>query len=257
MPFTPPAVQKELGFSSVIEKGAKGLKARRVQEWLTFHDCPTSIDADYGSATEAAVRKFQAARGVQVTGRVNQRTWDELVAPLVEVTGTTVPANATFDAAVLRVAKAHLKAHPIELGGDNLGPWVRVYCGSDGAAMRWCAGFVTFVLRQASDLTGSPMPIPGSLSCDSLAYQAREAERFVPGTSVKNGQNSWGSLGACQIFLLRHSATDWTHTGFSFAGDGDVFSTIEGNTNDNGSANGFEVCARTRALGAKDFIALA
>lgn len=257
MSYTPPSVRRELEFSAVVQSGDKGMKARRVQEWLAFHGHPTTIDADFGSATEQALRAFQAGKGLQVTGRVNQGTWGALVEPLAQAVAAVVPQNTNFDAAVLRIAKAHLKIHPIELGGDNRGPWVRAYCGGDGPEMKWCAGFVSFVLRQASHLTGQPVPIPGSLSCDSLAYQAREKGRFVTGSSIQSGQNSWGSLGACHVFLVRRSATDWTHTGFSFAANGDVFSTIEGNTNDDGVANGFEVCERMRSLAAKDFIAIA
>ena len=55
---------------------------------------------------------------------------------------------------------------------------------------------------------------------------------------------------------LRNTATDWTHTGFAHGPSAEVFSTIEGNTNDDGSNNGYEVCARTRSLPKKDFIRL-
>jgi len=124
--------------------------------------------------------------------------------------------------------------------------------------MRWCAGFVTYILKQACHFTGKPMPVQGSLSCDSLAYQAKANKRFIPGKAVQNGSSPWSSLGNCQIFLVRKSSTDWTHTGFAFGGNKNVFSTIEGNTNDEGSANGYEVCQRTRSLDAKkDFIYLA
>jgi hypothetical protein len=256
MPYLPSSVRSELDFPGLVQTGAKGMKARRVQEWLTFHDEKIVIDADFGDATETAVRAFQSANGLSVNGRVDQKTWDALVDPMRTAVSATVPQSSALDAAILKVARAHLKVHPIELGGENLGPWVRAYCGSDGAEMKWCAGFVSFVIRQACELTGAAKPIPGSLSCDSLAYQARQGSRFVSGVSIGNGQNPWSSLGTCQVFLVRHSATDWTHTGFSFEGDDQVFSTIEGNTNDDGSANGYEVCQRSRSLMAKDFIRL-
>jgi hypothetical protein len=34
----------------------------------------------------------------------------------------------------------------------------------------------------------------------------------------------------------------------------EVFETIEGNTNDEGSREGYEVCHRVRGYGSKDFI---
>jgi hypothetical protein len=45
-----------------------------------------------------------------------------------------------------------------------------------------------------------------------------------------------------------------THTGFSFGGAAQTFPTIEGNTNDNGRANGYEVCKRLRSISKKDLI---
>jgi hypothetical protein len=64
----------------------------------------------------------------------------------------------------------------------------------------------------------------------------------------------WSDLGTAQVFLVRQTPTDWVHTGFSFDGANTVFSTIEGNTDEDGSANGFEVAKRTRSIPKKDFI---
>ena len=256
MAYTPSSVSSELAFSSNIQTGATGMRARRVQEWLTFHGHGTPIDADFGPATKTALKAFQASVGVTANGIVNRATWDALTAPLVRVCSATVPSNASRDAAVLRIAKAHLAVHPIELGGENCGPWVRAYCGSDGEDMKWCAGFVTFVLKQACSLSGHPMPVSGSVSCDTLAAQAKANGNFVRGKDLTDGTIGWDDLGKCQVFLVRRTASDWIHTGFSFEGAAEVFKTIEGNTDHNGSSNGFEVAARTRSIKKKDFISL-
>jgi hypothetical protein len=63
-------------------------------------------------------------------------------------------------------------------------------------------------------------------------------------------------VGPLAIFLVRHSPGDWCHTGFAVRGEGGTFATIEGNTNDDGSSNGFEVCGRSRSVKEKDFILL-
>jgi len=61
------------------------------------------------------------------------------------------------------VARAHLKAHPVEVGGDNRGPWVRAYMsGNDGSDWLWCAGFVTAIVAQAASLLGTATPTPGT-----------------------------------------------------------------------------------------------
>ena len=259
MPTYPAHVTRELSFSGLIQMGDTGMKVRRVQEWLTMRGFATGIDNDFGDATQACVKNFQNSKGISATGKVNQQTWDSLIEPLNKaLQPITFPSGITLPEAILRTARQHLAQHPIEVGGDNSGPWVRVYMGGDqGPGMRWCAGFITFVMKQACDLLSLAMPIQGSYSCDSLAYQAKQAGLFVRGTAIANGSVSWSALGALQIFLVRHTATDWTHTGFSFDGSGSVFSTIEGNTNDTGSSNGYEVCKRTRSIPSKDFIRLA
>jgi len=257
MPYLPAHAKRELDFPGTLARGASGIKARRVLEWLTFHRCATAMDGSFGPATAAALRAFQSQVGLSETGQVDEDTWGALVNPLRQALSTAVAPDATLDTAVLRVAQAHLLQHPLELGGDNCGPWVRVYCGgNDGPEWRWCAGFVTFILRQACNALNRSMPIPGSYSCDSLAYQARQNQLFVPGKSVEDGTTSWGNLGQCQIFLVRQSPTNWIHTGLGFNNSDEVFSTIEGNTNDEGSANGYEVCRRTRSLAKKDFIVI-
>jgi hypothetical protein len=166
-----------------------------------------------------------------------------------------IAASPSFDATVRAVAEQHLREHPIELGGANSGPWVRAYMdGHQGPAWPWCAGFVTFVLKQAALIHGSAAPIQGSVSCDVLQAQAEKKGRYVAGSSI--GSLGSAGLGECCIFLVRNTATDWTHTGFAMDMKNDSFATIEGNTNDEGSREGYEVCNRVRGKSDKDFIKL-
>ena len=46
----------------------------------------------------------------------------------------------------------------------------------------------------------------------------------------------------------------YAHTGIVVQAGPDTFKTIEGNTNDDGSAEGYEVCARVRGYTGIDFI---
>ena len=254
----PAYVQRELAMGSAPQLGSRGSDVRRVQEWLGLHGCATGIDADFGLATQSALEKFQRQARLTETGKVDAATWDALVAPMRRALAVPkLAASATLAATTLKFAQLHLAQHPREVGGDNCGPWVRLYMsGTQGPAHYWCAGFVTFVLRQACIALDRPMPLPGSQSCDSLAYQARERGLFVAGSAIANGSASWAELRPAAIFLVRNTATDWTHTGFAHGASAEVFFTIEGNTNDDGSNNGYEVCARTRSLPKKDFIRL-
>lgn len=258
MPSIPAHVAKELAFDGDIKKGDQGKKVRRVQEWLTINGFGTSVDGGFGDATKTCVINFQKSKGLPQTGIVDQQTWDLLTVSLNKVLAPIdFPANIKLPDAILRVAKQHLAEHPIEVGGQNRGPWVRVYMdGKEGPDFLWCAGFISFVMKQACTQLDRPMPIKGSDSCDTLAAQAKDAGLFVKGAHIANGTVPWSGLGAAQVFLVRKTTNDWTHTGFSFDGAETVFSTIEGNTDEDGSPNGFEVAQRTRSLTKKDFIKL-
>jgi hypothetical protein len=83
----------------------------------------------FGSATVNAVKGFQNAKGIPVNGAVDNVTWDALVLPMVNAVSAGVSAGTPFDGATLAIARGHLQQRPLEVGGNNKGPWVRMYCG--------------------------------------------------------------------------------------------------------------------------------
>ncbi|MDB5930994.1 MAG: putative peptidoglycan binding domain protein [Polaromonas sp.] len=254
----PAYLARETAFVAALSPGAKGIAVRRVQEWLSHHGFQTVIDADYGPATARACQLFQAARGLPATGQVDEATWGALAAPLHAAVADVPGLGAGFDAACLQVARQHLAQHPMELGGENRGPWVRSYLnGKDGAQWLWCAGFVSFLMAQAAQQLGVARPLAGSSSCDTLSAQALAAGRFISGRQLASGQLPADALGSAFLFLVRRSPGDWVHTGLGFDLAGETFATVEGNTNDDGSRNGYEVCQRSRSVASKDFIVIA
>lgn len=248
--------------TGVVGNGASGMRVKRIQEWLCFHDCKTGIDGGFGRATARAVKKFQQASRLPVTGKVNAKTWEALVKPMKQALAQPKKIKSmSLPEAILAVANQHVNVHPVELGGDNRGPWVRLYCnGNDGRAWAWCAGFVSTIMHQACYYRGENPPIKGSVSCDQLASQAKAAGLFISESEITSGRVKWSNLDGCALFLRRKSSTDWTHTGFATEAEGSkqnlAFDTIEGNTNDEGSREGFEACRRTRSVakGEYDFV---
>ena len=250
-------IRKEVELPKTIKKGLRGQGVRRVQEWLNLHELRLVVDGVFGPVTHKRVQQFQKKHGLGNSGIVSQKTWEEMVAPLTRVLTPIRSGNHMFSEMVLRYAKLHLTQNPKEVGGKNGGPWVRLYMdGNDGALYAWCAGFVTFILRQAAETLQISTPIKGSWSCDSLAHQGMNSGIFIKELDLKKGRKAFKELSKPSIFLVRKTSTDWTHTGFAMAFDDVSFATIEGNTNDEGHREGFEVCARERGYKDKDFIVL-
>jgi peptidoglycan hydrolase-like protein with peptidoglycan-binding domain len=241
----------EWDFDGTLEAGATGRRARLVQEWLTLHDVQVAVDGKYGPATAEGVRRFQTASGLRATGKVDRGTFEALVQPILNACEDLEADGRGLGPQALAYADRHLAEHPREVGGQNMGPWVRLYMkGNEGPNWPWCAGFVSFVLRQASDSLGVAPPVRGSFSCDLLAANAQQRQVFLPGSSVQSPKD----IPPGSVFLVRRTGGDWVHTGLVTATSPDTFETIEGNTNDAGDREGYEVCRRVRGYKDKDFI---
>lgn len=250
-----PRLKKELTVVKPIGRDEVS-KGRLVQELLRLHGINVVIDGDIGPATEAGLAKFCKNNGVAARTRVDQALMDLLAEPLLRAAQPVV-AEASLGETVAATARKHLAERPVEIGGPNRGPWVRFYMdGQEGKAYPWCAGFVTYVVRQASNAHGQPSPIARTFSCDVIGMEAKaKAGKFVK--SVSPAQVPLGS-----VFLVPHgkNENDWVHTGIivesEAEGPGEVFCTVEGNTNDEGSREGFEVCERYRACSKVDVVLL-
>lgn len=251
---------KEYTVKLPLERGSKGAPVKLLQEWLCLNDCKLSIDGTFGAATEATVRKFQTKSRIGATGIVDEETWNMLLLPLRNATRALSTTAETYAQRVVAAARQHLKAHPMEIGGQNAGPWIRLYMnGKEGADWPWCAGFVTYILAQASEgLKVDRNPLKPTASCDILASQAADKEILLTEKEIAKDAGKKAVLRPGSIFLVRASKTssDYVHTGIVTAVHDEYFETVEGNTNDAGEREGYEVCRRLRGYGNKDFIIL-
>lgn len=238
-----------------IKRGDKGKQVRLVQEWLCLHGILVDIDGAFGPATEVAVKDYQCRWGSAKTmsGIVDEETMKALSKPLSNAMAPVVP-SPNVGLTTVKVARQHLQEHPREVGGQNMGPWVRLFCqGRDGKAFAWCAGFVCTVLKQAFEAHRQKPPFPYTLSCDSMAKM--NSSRLVRPANGDEAHRFGLRPGA--VFLIRRTETDWVHTGICTAFHAEIFETIEGNTaQESGTREGIEVCARIRSYQKKDFVPL-
>lgn len=243
----------EWDFDGEIGRGSSGRRPKLVQEWLSLHGIQVAIDGRFGPATAQALRKFQELRGLRPTGVVNHSTFDALLAPMTEARSSISAQGRPLSDLVIAYAKRHLAQHPREIGGQNLGPWVRLYMkGNEGPDFPWCAGFACFVLQQACGCLSRSAPVRPSFSCDLLATDAQKRALFLAETKRRSPEDT----PAGSFFLSRRVVGDWDHTGLVLSAGKDTFETIEGNTNDAGDREGYEVCRRVRGYKHKDFIVL-
>ncbi|HEX2721641.1 MAG TPA: peptidoglycan-binding protein, partial [Gemmatimonadaceae bacterium] len=244
----------EYTFRAPIKRGDRGKRAKLVQEWLNLHNIRIVADGSFGAATEAGLKRFQEAHGLPATGSVDANTFNELTAPIRRALKPIPRGERSFNQLVIAYAEQHEKEHPREVAGQNRGPWVRLYMkGVEGEAYPWCAGFVSFIVKQAATTFDSKLEIPYTVSCDVIAVEGRHRGRFIAEREIVRMK---ASVGGGSVFLNRRSPSDWVHTGIVVQFNDETIETIEGNTNDTGSREGFEVVRRIRGYRSKDFVRL-
>ena len=230
-----------------------------MQEWCSFHRAHTPVDNAFGGATSAAVAQLQQQVGIPATGIVD-KTWAALTAPMLAAIAPAPGTPASLNEAVIAVGRQHVAQRPIELGGDNMGAWVRLYMdGKDGADREWCAGFACFVIAQAAEQLGQSMPIKRQVGVQALIDDAKHDGRFIAGTDVATQAARQARLKPGCLFVIESAGQ--SHTGIVSFFDADSFATLEGNTNSGdikkeGSDRGFEAIASNRGYPGKDFVLL-
>ncbi len=250
--------QKELTIAATQrKKGSNNNKkdVMKIQSWLTLYSMSnpgagtaTGVDGDFGPATEQAVNNFQKAKNLPQSGVVTQETFSVLCEPMQKAFEQKVQGSGLRQL-IVHTALHHAKFKPLELtigGKSNMGPWVRAYMDNhEGSAWFWCMGFVQAIIDQAASQAGKNFKtlMPLTYSCDTVGTVGLQKGLLTRYTAVRNDPSV---VKPGDIFLLQQTPHDWVHTGIVTAVIGDVFETVEGNTNDGGSRNGVAVLKRVR-----------
>jgi len=256
-------IAAELDYPGLLKNGSGGSATekrgvRRVQEWLNLHDCITSIDSGFGDSTEEQLKKFQTLNNRQPTGQLDEETWALLTAPMRRtLAAIDHGASSTLEDAVIRVAQQHIAEMPLEVGGDNRGPWVRLYMqGTDGADQLWCAGFVCLMIAQAARDLKVSLPFRRQVGVDALVADAKSSGRFIKESDVSTPLLRRSKLRPGFLFVVRKTASDWVHVGLVQAVKDQTFDTLEGNTSGDGGSNGTTARAGNRSYLKRDFLRL-
>lgn len=239
-----------------IREGDKGIYVRRVQEWLSLHGWACACDGEFGPATKRAVMEFQAHHHAMALGEVDEPTYSTLVMPLVRASAVPSIMEKTFGETVLRIAQQYHREHACEAGGDNRGPWQRHFArGRENQP--WCQDFASTVWFDAARLfltQGEKLPFA---LCDDngvpssyvpwVVNEAKMASRFMTGGTSD-------PIPPGSMFFVRGGSAGYVHVGLVMVDNRDgSFKTIEGNTNTDGSSNGWEVAIRFRSKKSCDF----
>jgi len=253
--------KKELSINNkaeLIQKGNKGKEALKVQQWLNLwvymrvglHKLLT-LDGDFGRLSKDSLEGFQRHFRLPVTGIVDGPTMRALTAPIKNAFEGTI-RSTDLRASILEVCEMHLESYPRELK-QNEGPWVRAYCnGRDGKNYPWCAGVATAIYDQAYSHVGLNFKndVANSLSCDTIGNKFIKDGRLIRNADLRKMSDAQlrEAVKPGDMFLVVKSKFDWTHTGIIKRVEDHIIHTYEGNTNDEGSREGYEFCRRLRDL---------
>ena len=228
-----PTLARELAMPNAA-RGQQGPDVRRLQEWLCLRGIHVTEDGDFGPATQTALGN----------AKLTPQLWEGLTQPLRALTQSPKPTPLDELATMLTRTPGGVR----EVGGPNPGPWVRLFMdGNQGPAWPWCAGFATWVLR------GFGADVVRTFSCDVLAESLTKKQLLQPRATP-----AWvaANAGPGSLFFVTNPArpSDRVHVGIvlDVVHNGEAIVTLEGNTNDEGSREGYEVCERTRAVGRLD-----
>jgi len=230
---------------------------KRIQEWICLHKYHTEywniqvdVDGIYGNATKGAIKEFQKMYQLPITGSVDQKTWYFLVLPLDRAfTHLNFEPNVHYRDRVVGYMENFVKQHPTELK-QNGGAWVRCFMkGQEGNWAAWCCGTLCTALDHAANSMDKSMEewLKWTWSCDSLMNNAKVSDkaRYYSASEVKANPSI---VEKGDIFLVMKSSSDATHTGIVYKVEDNAMHTIEANTNDEGSREGYEMCKRIRNL---------
>jgi hypothetical protein len=133
--------------------------------------------------------------------------------------------------------------------GSNRGKWIDTYNTFAGAPLgsSWCCSFLVYRVYQAADALKISCPIPKTPYVPALYAWGKQHGRAC--------DTPQPGMAFVEYFP---ELNGYHHTGLVASASGISFTTVEGNSNNDGSREGYEVASNTRTLqpGRYKFISL-
>lgn len=199
----------------------------------------------FGIKTDEAVRLFQArftdleGRAMEIDGEVGAITWSALFGPNSvprENTATSALLGKALDFAITQVGNME---NPL---GSNRGPEVDQYLASVDINFpaAWCVAFIYFCYNRAANELGIANPMVKTGGVLNLWNRAGQAN--TRRISTEEARNNPSLVKPGMIFIIDTGPAGGAgHAGIVQSVTGGKLTTIEGNTNDNGSRDGIGV----------------
>jgi hypothetical protein len=159
--------------------------------------------------------------------------------------------SAIAEAAVqIGLTQLHVREEP---EGSNDGPHIQKYCRSAGksAPALWCMAFVYWCFAEAAARVGGPHPMAGVPDWAKIYVTGVYSWAKGAGKTVETPIRG-------DVFCVPGGSEGRTHkhTGLVTEVSNGTVKTVEGNTNNDGSANGIGVFARVRSASRLDYFRL-
>lgn len=202
------------------------------------------VDGDFGVNTERAVKLFQArfddalGNRLIVDGKVGEVTWNALF-NLPFSNNNVLQTNLAAQALNIAISQLGVLEDP---RGSNRGPAVERYLAATGlgGGNPWCMAFVYWCVAEASDLVNAVNPLFKTAHVLTQWNKTQVAIRLTHAAAMQDLK----LITPGSIFIMDYGR-GLGHTGFVESINGNILTTIEGNTNQGGSREGIGVFRRT------------
>jgi hypothetical protein len=227
----------------IIKKGdADKTIVKAIQTMLNFKRCGNLVvDGIFGNQTEKAVKLFQtrhtdfSGQSLVADGIVGPITWQALFE--VEITAPQATNELLLKAVEIAKSQIGVVEQPLN---SNRGPEVDTYLRSVGLNpvgnnFSWCAAFVYWCFDEAA----KDLKIANPLVKTAGVLRHWQKTTAVK-VSLEEAKNNPSLIQVGAIFIIDHGK-GLGHTGIVEHISGGNLTTIEGNTNNSRSRNGYGV----------------